>query len=244
MILYEDDALLVVHKPAGIATETARIGQADIVSMLKGYRSKKGENTYIGVVHRLDQPVEGLLVFAKDTVAAKDLSDGLRSGSLIKEYAVLVAGIPGAPEGELTDYLLKDGRTNLSKAVPKGTKGAKEARLCWRIQSPAENGFFLPGCARLAVGLFTGRHHQIRVQLSHAGYPILGDMKYGSEMSRELSARYGICRIALVADRLTLTHPVTKQCMTFALDDPFPQEMWRAATNGVPGAGSGSDDRP
>ena len=112
MIVYEDNVLLVVHKPVGIATETARGGQADLVSELKNYRKRKGEDTYIGVVHRLDQPVEGLLVFAKDGGTAKKLSGGLQRGTLTKKYAALVAGVPQAPEGELADYLLKDGRTN------------------------------------------------------------------------------------------------------------------------------------
>ena len=107
MIVYEDSALLVVHKPAGIATETARIGQADIVSELKNYRKKKGEDTYIGVIHRLDQPVEGLLVFAKNPSAAKKLTNQLQDGTLTKKYAALVAGVPTEPEGDLTDYLLK-----------------------------------------------------------------------------------------------------------------------------------------
>lgn len=84
MIVYEDNVLLVVHKPAGIATETARVGQADLVSELKNYRKRKGEDTYVGVVHRLDQPVEGLLVFAKDGGTARALSDGLQRGTLTK----------------------------------------------------------------------------------------------------------------------------------------------------------------
>ena len=99
MILYEDDALLVVHKPAGIATESARIGQADIVSQLRNERKRKGQDTYIGVVHRLDQPVEGLLVFAKNAATAKALSLALQNGKVTKRYAALVAGIPSENSG-------------------------------------------------------------------------------------------------------------------------------------------------
>ena len=217
MILYEDNALLVVHKPAGIATETAKIGQADIVSELRNYRKKKGEDTYIGVIHRLDQPVEGLLVFAKNQNAAQKLSAGLQNGSLSKRYAALVAGVPRASEGSLSDYLLKDGRTNLSKVVSKDLKGAKEARLYWKLLESFEvqegRAYSL-----VEIELFTGRHHQIRVQMSHAGFPLLGDAKYGTEYSKELSKQLGRNNTALLADRLTLRHPVTGKKMEFALD--------------------------
>lgn len=222
MIVYEDDVLLVVHKPAGIATETARIGQADIVSELKNYRKIKGEQPYIGVVHRLDQPVEGLLAFAKDAQTAKKLSAGLHNGKLSKKYAALVAGIPQGQEGELTDYLLKDARTNLSKAVPKDTKGAKEARLHWRLlEGKILNGTSGNGngaCSLVEIELYTGRHHQIRVQMAHAGFPLLGDSKYGSAQSRELSEQLSIRSTALLANGLTLAHPVTGKKMEFSID--------------------------
>lgn len=216
MIVYEDSALLVVHKPAGIATETERIGQADIVSELKNYRKKKGEDTYIGVIHRLDQPVEGLLVFAKNQSAAKKLTNQLQDGTLSKKYAALVAGVPAEQEGELTDYLLKDARTNLSKVVPKDTKGAKEARLHWKLAerfSDADAGDY----SLVEIELFTGRHHQIRVQMSYAGFPLLGDVKYGSDQSRALSRRLGITNTALLADKLTFRHPQSGKQMSFAI---------------------------
>ena len=107
MIVYEDNVLLVVHKPPGIATETAKAGKADLVSELKNYRERKGEETYIGVIHRLDQPVEGLLVFAKNAEAAKKLSARLQDGSLAKKYIALAAGIPSAQEGELRQRLIE-----------------------------------------------------------------------------------------------------------------------------------------
>ena len=218
MMVYEDSALLVVHKPAGIATETARIGQADIVSELKNYRKKKGEDTYIGVIHRLDQPVEGLLVFAKNPSAAKKLTNQLQDGTLTKKYAALVAGVPTEPEGDLTDYLLKDARTNLSKVVPKDTKGAKEARLHWKLvqnfASDGSNAYLL-----VEIELFTGRHHQIRVQMSHAGFPLLGDAKYGSDQSRALSRQLGITNTALLADKLAFRHPQTGKQMDFSINN-------------------------
>ncbi len=212
MIVYEDNVLLVVHKPVGIATETARVGQADLVSELKNYRKRKGEDTYIGVVHRLDQPVEGLLVFAKDGVTAQKLSGGLQRGTLTKKYAALVAGVPQAPEGELADYLLKDGRTNTSRVVPKEMKGAKAASLRWRILRHNE------AVSMLEIELYTGRHHQIRVQMAHAGFPLLGDFKYGSAESKEISGRLGINSTALLAYAVGLTHPSTGKRMEFSLN--------------------------
>lgn len=211
MIVYEDNVLLVVHKPVGIATETARVGQADLVSELKNYRRRKGEDAYIGVVHRLDQPVEGLLVFAKDAQTARFLSDNLQKGSLTKKYAALVAGVPDAQEGTLSDMLLKDGRTNLSAVVPIGTKGAKEASLRWKLIR--QNG----ACSLVEIELYTGRHHQIRVQMAHAGFPLLGDFKYGSASSKQLSYELSVNSTALIAYEIRLIHPVTGEKMEYSL---------------------------
>ncbi|MDE6365034.1 MAG: RluA family pseudouridine synthase [Lachnospiraceae bacterium] len=211
MIVYEDNVLLVVHKPVGIATETARVGQADLVSELKNYRRRKGEDAYIGVVHRLDQPVEGLLVFAKDVRTARFLSDGLQKGSLTKKYAALVAGVPDAQEGTLSDMLRKDGRTNLSAVVPDGTKGAKEASLRWkRIR---QNSAY----SLVEIELYTGRHHQIRVQMAHAGFPLLGDFKYGSASSKQLSNDLSVNSTALMAYEIRLIHPAAGEKMEFLL---------------------------
>lgn len=215
MIVYEDDFLLVVHKPAGIATETAKIGQADVVSELKNYRKRKGGDPYIGVIHRLDQPVEGLLVFAKDAHTAGKLSAGLKNGNLSKKYAALVAGIPYKQEGELSDYLIKDGRTNLSRVASKGEKDAKRAELYWKLLKSSSGS---EAYALVEIELYTGRHHQIRVQMAHAGFPLLGDMKYGSQQAKELSRRLGIRNTALMAYKLWLIHPDTCRKMEFSLD--------------------------
>lgn len=217
MIVYEDDVLLIVHKPAGIATQTARLGQADLVSELKNYRKNKGEDTYIGVVHRLDQPVEGLLVFAKNQSAAEKLSRQLQDGTLKKSYLTLVQGeLEKDTGGELTDFLLKDNRTNISRVVGKGTRDAKKARLCWK----SVKTFTGKGYSMLEVELFTGRHHQIRVQLANAGMPLLGDMKYGTDESRALSRQSGITNTALLAYKLTLLHPKTGNPLEYRIDWP------------------------
>lgn len=224
VIQYEDDAIIVIHKPSGIATETARIGQADVVSELKNYLKAKGKGTYLGTVHRLDQPVEGLLVFAKTQEAARALTKQLENGSLKKSYTALIPKLENenATQGDLEDYLLKDGRTNLSKVVGANTQGAKKARLSWKLlrNIEAENVSF----SLVEVEIFTGRHHQIRVQMSHAGMPLLGDVKYGNEHSKELSDKLGIRQTALLANHVALIHPVTKKPMQFEI--PYPED-WK-----------------
>lgn len=217
MILYEDQDILVIHKPAGIATETARLGQADVVSELKNYRHRNGQDTYLGVIHRLDQPVEGLLVFAKNAQAAKKLSADIQQGALKKYYHALVPNVR-AEGGELEDYLVKDARTNLSKVVSKDTQGAKAAKLIW--EKVSDHQYADTTYTLVRVELFTGRHHQIRVQMSHAGMPLLGDNKYGTTQSKEITTKLRIRQTALLASRLELTHPVTKERMEFSIPCP------------------------
>lgn len=236
-ILYEDDNILVCHKPAGIATQSARIGQADMVSEMEnhlaqnllkngGQRERK-EKPHIHVIHRLDQPVEGILVFAKNRAAAADLGRQAAGEEMEKEYLALVCDQRGEntvganqrsewptgqmetdrrlQDGTLTDYLLKNGRTNLSYVVPPETKGAQKAVLDYeRISSTL-----------LRIRLHTGRHHQIRVQLAHAGMPILGDRKYADPETISLSESMGIRDIALCAYRLRFSHPKTRERLCF-----------------------------
>lgn len=219
-IVYEDKDIIVIHKPAGIATQTARVGQADVVSELKNYRQQKGESTYIGVIHRLDQPVEGLLVFAKTQAAAKKMTADLQTGRLKKYYYALVLKAQGT-EGDITDYLIKDGRSNLSRVVTKETPDAKQAKLHWKyVQSCQKKG---QDYDLVEVEIFTGRHHQIRVQMSHANMPLLGDTKYGNEESCKVSQAMEIRQTALLAAKLVLVHPTTGKELIFTI--PFP-EKW------------------
>jgi 23S rRNA pseudouridine1911/1915/1917 synthase len=221
IIIYEDENLIIAHKPSGLATETARVGQPDLVSELKNYRSQKGEDTYIGVVHRLDQPVEGLLVFAKNQKTAANLTDQLKRGMLKKSYTAIVDGhLPIGETFTLCDYLLKDSRTNLSKVVPKGTKGAKEAKLlykCNEINFIEINSLGDAEYSKVQIEISTGRHHQIRVQMSNAGHPLLGDNKYGNPHSKELSERLNINTTALVADKITLINPDGNNKLSFQI---------------------------
>lgn len=224
-IVYEDEAVLVIRKPAGLATESAGIGQKDVVSELKNYVAKKnpGKMPYLGVVHRLDQPVEGLLVFAKTKKAAENLTAQLGKGTLKKEYLAVVCGKVPENTGRLVDYLAKEKGMAVVKdaadaqaekdadvqAEKAADPQAKKAVLTYTKKAETEK-FTL-----LAVQIETGRFHQIRAQLSHAGFPILGDEKYGSEESKELSGEKKIRFTALCAASLSFRHPVTGKIMAF-----------------------------
>ncbi len=210
-ILYEDDAILVCRKPAGVAVQTARLGEADMESLLKNYRAEKGEEPWIGVVHRLDQPVEGVMVFAKTKEAAASLGHQMRERLAEKDYYAVTDGIPAQKKGMLEDYLLRDGRTNLSSVVAKTTPGAKRAALSYEVIKEGN------GRAVLRIRLQTGRHHQIRVQLAHAGMPIAGDRKY---QFREHVAPSGR-GLSLCACRLVFRHPADKRKLEFEIDNPY-----------------------
>lgn len=232
-ILYEDNSIIVCHKPAGIATQTARVGQQDMVSEVARYlassgrneadkRKKPGQNSrlYVGVVHRLDQPVEGILVFAKDKESAASLSGQIADDRTEKYYYAVVCGQEFAPGGELVDYLLRNGRTNTSEIVLKDVKDAKEARLSYEILQ--ENAQCLSDGTEIKIALArirlqTGRHHQIRVQLRGAGMSILGDYKYADETARQLSEQLQVKEIALCACEITFIHPKTGKKMNFKI---------------------------
>ena len=140
-ILYEDNQILVCEKPSGIAVQSRRIGTADMESLLKNhiFREDNGQRPpYLAVIHRLDQPVRGILVFAKTPFSAKELNRQLTDGSFGKYYRALVDGVPPKPEDTLTDYMIKNGRTNLSSICAKDQPGAKQARLTYRTVAPEE----------------------------------------------------------------------------------------------------------
>ena len=132
-IIYEDEDIIVCKKPAGVATQTRRIGQADMESLLKNYRASKGELPYIGVVHRLDQPVEGIMVFAKNKEAAADLSRQIKTKLADKYYYAMTDGVPEKKKGTLEDELLQNGKTNTSEVVERGTPQAKHASLSYEV---------------------------------------------------------------------------------------------------------------
>lgn len=226
-IVYEDAEILVIHKPAGLATQSASVGQADAVSELKKYLSKNGKAPYLGIVHRLDQPVEGLLVFAKTPKAASVLSKSLGGESLNKRYYAAVCGKPVAEKGELVDLLMKDGNVARIVTVQEGMAEAKTAKLSYHVLRSATAGdaagetFGETQISLLEVQIETGRFHQIRAQLSHAGFPILADLKYGNEASKEIASKLGLRTVALAAYSIELLHPVTKKRLSFKYEPEF-----------------------
>ncbi len=211
-IVHEDDAVIVCHKYSGIAVQTAAPGQADMVSELKKHLAKQGgSNPYLAVIHRLDQPVEGLLVFAKTEAAAAVLSKQVQDHAFTKEYTALVYGKMPQQQDELTDHLVKDARSNTSRVVSEKDKNGKRSVLHYEVIEETEK------TQTLRILLKTGRHHQIRVQLSHAGCPILGDTRYGTEEAKRYASEQGVRKLCLCASRLEFTHPVTGKRMEYSI---------------------------
>ncbi|MCD8197498.1 MAG: RluA family pseudouridine synthase [Lachnospiraceae bacterium] len=252
-VLFEDEDLYVIRKSAGLACQSARLMAPDLMSLLKNECLERGEREpYLALVNRLDQPVEGLLLVAKNARAAASLSAqvqertvalksrmrmdeaSLSTGALEyvrmgKEYQALVRGVFSEEEATLVDFLLRDGRTNTSRVVPAETKGAKRSELAYRVLESRED------MSLLAIQLKTGRHHQIRVQLAHAGHPIVGDLKYGCSVGGSQSIREGDAgvgsgqtahraassQLCLCACRLCFTHPRTGEWMEFRTEPTF-----------------------
>lgn len=210
-ILYEDNHLLVVNKPAGLATQGAAEGEPSLVTLAQDYlriKYNKPGNVYVGVVSRLDAFVTGVVILARTSKAAARLSEQFRLGSPEKCYWALVSGSPQPPAGECVDWLYKDDAAHRMCAVASPRAGAQEARLTYRTLQRLAN------TTLLEIELQTGRKHQIRVQLSRRGWPILGDQKYGSDRSFPRG-------IALHSRRLALKHPVRDETLRF--EAPLPR---------------------
>lgn len=213
-ILYEDDQIIVVEKPVGIESQSNRTFEPDMVSEVKKHINslspKKGE-PYVGVIHRLDKPVGGILVFGKTKEAAGALSKPVSGHQMEKKYLAVICGKPVDNFGTYVDYLWKDGKKNISKIVDKGITDAKRAELSYRVLEELE-GDDGPLCL-VEIDLKTGRHHQIRVQLSGHGTPLLGDLKYNTAGPKMAGQR----NVALCAWKLTFIHPGNKKRMEFTV---------------------------
>ncbi|SFQ42602.1 23S rRNA pseudouridine1911/1915/1917 synthase [Lachnospiraceae bacterium XBB1006] len=202
-IIYEDEAIMVCYKAAGVPTQTAKIGQMDMVSLAANYRKNKGEDTYVGLVQRLDQPVEGLMVLGKTKEATAALSEQVRERRVVKEYFAAVYG-EAKEEETLTDYLIRDGRKNISRVGKEGEKDAKRSCLEYRKVAQVNDK------SLVRVKLKTGRHHQIRVQLAHAGLPIVGDRKYGNANGEYMPL--GLCSCYV-----EFSHPTHGERLSFSV---------------------------
>lgn len=205
-ILYEDNHIIVVVKPPNIPSQGDKTEDEDMLTIIKGYikeKYNKPGNVYLGLVHRLDRPVGGVMVFAKTSKAAARLSEQVRNKVFKKEYLVIVDGKPKEIKGTLENYLLKNEKTNTSKVVKEETKNSKYAKLDYETLKYNEE----INLSLLKILLHTGRHHQIRVQLADFGHSICGDQKYGTRGRGK--------QISLWAYKLTIEHPITKEKMTF-----------------------------
>ena len=204
-VVYEDNHIIVVEKPVNIPVQADDSKDLDFLSMIKKYikdKYNKPGNVYVGLVHRLDRPVGGIMVFAKTSKAASRLSEQVRLNKIKKVYHAVIEGKP-LKEGHLEDYLLKDSKTNTTKV----NKSGKLSILDYKLISTVEN------LSLVKVFLKTGRSHQIRVQFSSRNLPLYGDQRYNK------TAKVGQ-QIALYATSLSFEHPTTKENLTFELDLP------------------------
>lgn len=205
-IIYEDNHIIVVEKPVNIPSQEDKTGDIDMLTLIKQYikeKYNKPGDVYLGLVHRLDRPVGGVMVFAKTSKAAARLSEQVRVKDFKKKYLVIVNGKMEKEKGTLEDYLLKNEKANMSKVVKENTKNSKLASLEYEVLKYNSE----IDLSVLKIDLHTGRHHQIRVQLSSRNHSIYGDQKYGGRGHGK--------QIALWAYELTLLHPITKESMTF-----------------------------
>lgn len=215
-ILFEDNHIIVVEKTPNIPSQSDKTGDIDMLTLVKQYikeKYNKPGNVYLGLVHRLDRPVGGIMIFAKTSKAASRLSDEVREKVFKKKYLAVVDGKIEKTKGSLENYLYKDERNNMSKVVNKDKENAKLAKLDYEVLFYDE----VKNLSLLKINLHTGRHHQIRVQLSNFGHSIFGDQKYGTRGTGK--------QIALWAYELTIMHPITKEEKTF-IDLPEKVGTW------------------
>ena len=220
-VIYEDNHIIVVEKPVNIPSQGDKTGDTDMLTIIKEYikeKYNKPGNVYLGLIHRLDRPVGGVMVFAKTSKAAARLSEQVREKEFQKSYLVIVDGKMEKEKGTLEDYLLKNEKTNTSKVVKEGTKNSKYAKLDYEVLKYDKE----LNLSVLKILLHTGRHHQIRVQLSSRGHSIYGDQKYGGRGHGK--------QIALWAYKLQISHPVSKEKMDF-IDIPEKMGSWKIIEN-------------
>ncbi|SFF04629.1 RluA family pseudouridine synthase [Alteribacillus iranensis] len=219
-ILYEDNHLLFVEKPVNIPVQEDQSKDKDLLTYLKEdikIRYQKPGNVYLGLVHRLDRPVGGVMVFAKTSKAASRLSDAIRRNAIQKTYLAIVRGQPKKNRDTLVDYLVKDRRKNKVTVVPSDEKNAKKSVLDYELIGTKKE------LSLLSIRLQTGRPHQIRVQFATRQCPLYGDQKYGKEVNQPGQ------QIALWSHSLTIEHPTKKEEIIIHSDPPqdYPWNLWQ-----------------
>lgn len=215
-VVYEDNHIIIVNKRSGEIVQGDKTGDKPLSDIVKEYikeKYNKPGNVFLGVVHRLDRPVSGLVVFAKTSKALSRLNDMFRTGDVHKTYWAITKRRDIAPEGTLTDWLTRNERQNKSYAHDREVAGAKKAVLKYKVRSVSDNYMLLE------VTLLTGRHHQIRCQLAHMGCPIKGDLKYGAPRSNPDGS------ISLHSRRVELVHPVSKEQICVEAEVPA-DRLW------------------
>lgn len=221
-VLFEDNHLLVVEKPRNMPVQEDVSKDLDLLNLCKKYlieKYNKPGDAFLGLVHRLDRPVGGVILFAKTSKAASRISNEIRLNRLDREYYTVVRGIPHKQKATLTDYLLKDTKTNISSVVNKNAKNSKKAVLDYEVI----DSNYKENLSLLKVTLHTGRSHQIRVQLSHMGHPIYGDQKYGQNVNKVGQ------QIALWAQKLSVKHPTKDEIVSITNRPPneFPWSLFK-----------------
>ncbi|MDE5683870.1 MAG: RluA family pseudouridine synthase [Muribaculaceae bacterium] len=223
-ILYEDNHIIIVNKASGEIVQGDKTGDEPLSETLKRYikeRDSKPGNVFMGVAHRLDRPVSGVVVFAKTSKALARLNAMFASGDVHKTYWAVTAGLPAEPQATLTHYISTTEKNNKSYASLTPKTGAKEARLAYKLISSTERYNLLE------VTLMTGRKHQIRVQLSAIGCPVKGDLKYGAKRSNPDGS------ISLHARRIRFIHPVSKKEIDVTAPVPPGDALWKALEEGA-----------
>lgn len=204
-ILYEDNHVIVVEKKSNILSQSDITGDVDLLSIVKDYiklKYNKPGNVYIGLVHRLDRPVGGIMVFARTSKAAKRLNEQIKNHEFKKTYVAVLDGILKKEKDELVNYLYKDEKTKISKVVDENYIGGKLSKLNYEVIGYDDDKTIV------MINLITGRHHQIRLQFKNLGYPLYGDQLYGKINKKQ---------IKLYAYKLEFNHPVTKKRLVFKL---------------------------
>jgi len=214
-VIYEDNSVIVVSKPQNIPSQADSSNDKDMLTMVKEYvkeKYNKPGNVFIGLVHRLDRPTGGVMVFARNSKAASRLSEQIRNGEFEKTYFAVTKGVPNIAHTRLVTYLKKDEKNNIARIVPMSEEGAKKAELEYTVLEKVD------GYALVKVNLFTGRGHQIRAQLASIKCPIVGDQKY--DLTAEKT------NLHLYAVELKFNHPISGQKMVFKVYPPEDKVHW------------------